>query len=140
MLHTQDQNILDLVTAMEITYSFMVSADELKNHPVVHDIVEQILKQTMDCGCSIRGNMRRNFGELSFILSPPSMIRLPNSALHSQISGRSLSMALVLSRTASAIDMIGAYLQPFYLSHDFHAVRNQVLKPADMDEYNYITC
>jgi len=48
---------------MEITYSFMVSADELKNHPVVHDIVEQILKQTMDCGCSIRGNMRRNFGE-----------------------------------------------------------------------------
>jgi hypothetical protein len=47
---------------MEITYSFMVSADELKNHPVVHDIVEQILKQTMDCGCSIRGNMRRNFG------------------------------------------------------------------------------
>jgi hypothetical protein len=40
----QDQQILDLVTAMENTYLFVVSADELKSHPVLQDIVEQILK------------------------------------------------------------------------------------------------
>jgi hypothetical protein len=39
--------------------------------------------------------------------------------------------------------MIGAYpyvFSHFILSHDFHAARNQVLKPADMDEYNRTTC
>jgi hypothetical protein len=45
-----DQRILGLVTAMENPYLFMVSADELKRHPVLQDIVEQILKQTIECG------------------------------------------------------------------------------------------
>lgn len=50
----RDQQILDLVTAMENTYSSVVSAYELKSHPVLQDIVEQILKQTIECGYFIR--------------------------------------------------------------------------------------
>jgi hypothetical protein len=59
------QKILDLVTAMEHTYSFTVSADELKNHPVVQDIVEQILKQGIECRYFIQEYARRNFGGTS---------------------------------------------------------------------------
>jgi hypothetical protein len=58
----RDGKILDLVRAMENTYSFVVSADELKNHPVLQDIIEQILKQTIECGYFIQGYTRRNFG------------------------------------------------------------------------------
>ena len=58
----RDQQILDLITAMENAYSFVVSADELKSHPVLQDIVEQILKQTIECGYFIQEYMRRNFG------------------------------------------------------------------------------
>jgi hypothetical protein len=58
----RDSAILDLVKAMDITYSFVVSADELKNHPVLQDIMEQILKQTIECGYFIQGYTRRNFG------------------------------------------------------------------------------
>jgi hypothetical protein len=58
----RDQRILDLVTAIENTYSFVVSADELKSHPVLQDIVEQILKQTIECGYFIQEYTRRNFG------------------------------------------------------------------------------
>ncbi len=36
----RDGKILDLVRAMEKTYSSVVSADELKNHPVLQDIME----------------------------------------------------------------------------------------------------
>jgi hypothetical protein len=41
------------------------------------------------------------------------------------------------------VDMIGACASTFsrfMSSHDFHAVCSQVLKPADMDEYNRTTC
>ena len=58
----RDGKILDLVRAMEKTYSSVVSADELKNHPVLQDIMEQILKQTIECGYFILGYARRNFG------------------------------------------------------------------------------
>jgi regulatory protein YycI of two-component signal transduction system YycFG len=58
----RDQQILDLVTAMENTYSFVVSADELKNHPVLQNIIEQILKQTIECGYFIQEYTRRSFG------------------------------------------------------------------------------
>lgn len=58
----RDQQILGLVTTMENTYSFVVSADELKSHPVLQDIVERILKQTIECGYFIQGYTRRNFG------------------------------------------------------------------------------
>ena len=58
----QDQQILDLVRMMENTYSFMVSADELKNHPVLQNIIEQILKQTIECGYFIQEYTRRSFG------------------------------------------------------------------------------
>ena len=41
---------------------FMVSADELKNHPVVQDIAEQILKQTIECRYFVQEYTRGNFG------------------------------------------------------------------------------
>jgi hypothetical protein len=58
----RDLQILDLVRTMESAYSFVVSADELKDHPVLQDIVEQILKQTIECGYFIQGYTRRRFG------------------------------------------------------------------------------
>ena len=54
---TQDQGILELIRTLDTTYSFMVSAAELKNHPVLQDIVEQILKQTIECSYFIQGYM-----------------------------------------------------------------------------------
>ena len=59
---TRDQKILDLVATMENTYSFVISADELKKYPVLQDIIEQILKQTIECGYFIQDYTRRNFG------------------------------------------------------------------------------
>jgi hypothetical protein len=61
----RDQKILDLVIAMEHTYSFTVSGNELKNHPIVQDIVEQILKQTIECRYFIQEWKRRNIGGTS---------------------------------------------------------------------------
>ena len=58
----QDLKILDLVTAMEKAYSFMISADELKNYPILQDIIVLILKQTIECGYFIQEYTRRNFG------------------------------------------------------------------------------
>ena len=54
--------ILGLVRAMENTYSFVVSADELKSNPVLQDIMENILKQTIKCGEFIQDYTRRSFG------------------------------------------------------------------------------
>ena len=59
--HAQDLKILALVKAMEKTYSFIVSADELKNSPVLQDIIVQILKQTIG-GYFIQEYTRHNFG------------------------------------------------------------------------------
>jgi len=58
----RDQMILDLVKMMEDTYSFVDSMDELKRNRVLQDIVEQILKQTIECGYFIQEYMRHNFG------------------------------------------------------------------------------
>ena len=58
----RDVKILGLVTAMEDTFSFVVSADELKTHPVLQDIMEELLKQTIECGYFIQVYTRRNFG------------------------------------------------------------------------------
>jgi hypothetical protein len=58
----RDQKILGLVTTMEDTYSFVTSMDELKKNRVLQDIVEQILKQTVECGYFIQQYMRFSFG------------------------------------------------------------------------------
>ena len=55
----QDAKILDLVKAMENTYSIVVSADELNSHPVLQDIMEEMLQQTIQCGYFIRDYMQR---------------------------------------------------------------------------------
>ena len=58
----RDQNILGLVTAMEETYSFAMSVKELKNDERIQDIINQILRQTIECGYFIQEYTRRNFG------------------------------------------------------------------------------
>ena len=51
--------ILGLLTTMKDTFSFLVSADKLKSHPVLQDIMEEILKQTIECGYFIQDYTRR---------------------------------------------------------------------------------
>jgi hypothetical protein len=57
----RDRQILDLVTAMENTYSFVVSANELKQNDKLQDIINQILKQTIECGYFIQEYTRHTF-------------------------------------------------------------------------------
>jgi hypothetical protein len=47
---------------MDDTYSLVVSADEMKKHSDLQDIVKRILKQTIECGYFIQEHARRNFG------------------------------------------------------------------------------
>ena len=56
-----DRKIPDLVTAMEETYSLVISVDELKKDERLQDIINQILRQTIECGYFIQEYMRRNF-------------------------------------------------------------------------------
>ena len=58
----RDRKILDLVTAMEETYSLAMSVKELKNDERIQDIINQILRQTIECGYFIQEYTRRNFG------------------------------------------------------------------------------
>ena len=57
----QDSKVLELVKAMERTYSIVKSMDELKSYSVLQDIMVQILKQTIECGYFIERYTRRNF-------------------------------------------------------------------------------
>ena len=47
---------------MEDIYSFVALSDELAKNHVLQDIVEQISKQTVECGFFIQEYSRRNFG------------------------------------------------------------------------------
>ena len=58
----RELKILDLVKEMEKTYSFTVSVDELKNYPVLQDIIVLMLEQTIECGYFIQEYTRSNFG------------------------------------------------------------------------------
>ena len=58
----RDRKILDLVTAMEETYSLAMSVKELKNDERIQDIINRILRQTIECGYFIQEYTRRNFG------------------------------------------------------------------------------
>ena len=58
----RDQKILDLVTAMEETYSLAISVSELKNEERLQDIINRIFRQTVECGYFIQEYTRRNFG------------------------------------------------------------------------------
>ena len=58
----RDRKILDLVTAMEESYSLAISVNELKNDERLQDIVNRILRQTIECGYFIQEYTRRNFG------------------------------------------------------------------------------
>jgi hypothetical protein len=52
---------------MEDTYSFVISADELKENAALQDIVEKISKQTIECGYFIQEYMRRDFGGMWWV-------------------------------------------------------------------------
>ena len=65
---TRNMKILNVVREMEKTYSFAVSADKLKSHPILQDIMEEILKQTIECGYFIQGYTRRKFAGACFAL------------------------------------------------------------------------
>jgi hypothetical protein len=133
----RDQQILDLVTAMENTYSFVISATELKSHPVLQDIVEQILKQTIECGYFIQEYTRQNFGGMWLVslnemavctkYRPARVIVHSVTAVDDQLaafctafkglrmdfdSRLTLGTALVLSRTTATIDAISGQLHP----------------------------
>jgi hypothetical protein len=58
----RDRKILDLLTAMEETYSLTISVNELKKDERLQDIINQILRQTIECGYFIQEYTRRNFG------------------------------------------------------------------------------
>jgi len=58
----RDQKILKLVIVMEETFSFIVSANELKTHERLQDIINQILRQTINCGYFIQDYTRHSFG------------------------------------------------------------------------------
>jgi hypothetical protein len=52
---------------MEKTYSFTVSVDELKNCPVLQDIIVLMLEQTIECGYFIQEYTWSNFGGMLLI-------------------------------------------------------------------------
>jgi hypothetical protein len=58
----QDEKISDLVRTMEDIYSFVALTDELTKNRVLQDIIEKILKQTIECGFFIQEYSQRNFG------------------------------------------------------------------------------
>jgi hypothetical protein len=57
----QDEKISDLVRTIEDLYSFVVLTDKWVENHVLQDIVEQILKQTIECGFFIQDYSRRYF-------------------------------------------------------------------------------
>jgi hypothetical protein len=65
MVQTQqvrDRRILDLVATMESAYSFVDSINELTNSPILQNIVERLLNQTIECGYFIQEYIRHNLG------------------------------------------------------------------------------
>ena len=60
--HAGDSRIRRLVKAMETTYSFRLSAAELKKRPILQDVTVRILTQTIECGYFMQEYARRNFG------------------------------------------------------------------------------
>ena len=132
----RDSKIQGLVKEMGKTYSFTVSVDELKNYPVLQDIIVLMLEQTIECGYFIQEYTRSNFGGmlLAYRRIDGSVVdgqlerAIVNSIMDdvdSQITkfctvfanlrkdfdSRALvHVALVVSRMASSVEAISAYL------------------------------
>lgn len=58
----RDEKISDLVKMMADTYSFVSSVEKYKNGSPLQAVVEQILKQTVECGIFIQEYARHGFG------------------------------------------------------------------------------
>ena len=65
----RDSKIQGLVKEMGETCSFTVSVDELKNYPVLQDIIVLMLEQTIECGYFIQEYTRSNFGGMLLVYS-----------------------------------------------------------------------
>lgn len=57
----RDKKISDLVKTMEDTYSFVSSVDKFRDGYPLQVVVEQILKQTIECGIFIQEYARHQF-------------------------------------------------------------------------------
>ena len=89
----RDRKILDLVTAMEETYSLAISVSELKKDEMLQDIINQILRQTIECGYFIQEYTRRNFGGMCRPLLREPKVRL-NICQREQLSNLSLALTI----------------------------------------------
>jgi hypothetical protein len=58
----RDELFSDLLQTMEDSYAFVTRADELRDNPVLQDIAQQILNQTIECGFFILEYTRITFG------------------------------------------------------------------------------
>jgi len=58
----RDKKISALVKTMDETYSFTRHADKFRDGCALQPVVEQILKQTIECGFFIMDYGRDNFG------------------------------------------------------------------------------
>ncbi|KIL57443.1 hypothetical protein M378DRAFT_41812, partial [Amanita muscaria Koide BX008] len=131
----RDQKISGLVRTMENLYSFVALTDELAENHVLQDIIEQILKQTIECGFFIQEYSRRNFGGRAIVqLFSDADDRIAGfCAAFARLRGNfdsrvNLNTALVLSQTASTIDAIR------------HDQVLSALKPVAINEYNRDPC
>ena len=131
----RDEKIQGLIKEMEKTYSFTVSVDELKNYPVLQDIIVLMLEQTIECGYFIQEYTRSNFGGELLVnwcvdgsMADGQLERvIVNSTndvdgqiskfcaafadLRKNFDSKALvHVALVVSRMASSIDAIRGYL------------------------------
>ena len=126
----RDETILDLIQTMEDTYAFVAWADKLKDNPVLQDIAEQILKQTIECGFFILEYTRRSSGRTYSVVCSLLSVDMfwaakalvqPFSGVTEVIrrfrgefarlqknfnSGVDIGTSLLLARTASTVDAI----------------------------------
>ena len=128
----RDETILHLLQTMEDTYAFVTWADKLKENPVLQDIAEQILKQTIECGffileCSRRTSGRmysvaRSLPRVDMFWAAKALVQPFSGVTDSEVikrfrdefarlhknfdTGVDLGTALLLARTASTVDAI----------------------------------
>lgn len=52
---------MQLVDTMRSMYSTVIGSENLKEDKLLQDVVDRILKQTVDCGFFIQNRTRRSF-------------------------------------------------------------------------------
>ena len=88
--------------AMEESYSLAISVNELKKDERLQDIINQILRQTIECGYFIQEYTRRNFGGMW----QPSLAEVNNTTKY-------LSERTIAQPFAGVDDRITAFCAAF---------------------------